>query len=63
MMVLVSGICLYTAYRILQTYTLHTRTCKISEFGDLCGLLLGKTITSLAAELLGTRKLANKRFF
>jgi hypothetical protein len=42
MMVLVSGICLYTAYRILQTYTIHSRTCKISEFGDLCGLLLGE---------------------
>jgi hypothetical protein len=41
MMLLVSGICLYTAYRILQTYTLHSRTVKISEFGDLCGLLLG----------------------
>jgi hypothetical protein len=41
MMLLVSGICLYTAYRILQTYTLHSRIVKISEFGDLCGLLLG----------------------
>jgi len=42
MMVLVSGLCLYTAYRILQVYTVHSRTMKISEFGDLCGLLLGR---------------------
>jgi hypothetical protein len=41
MMAVVSAICLYTAYRILQTYTIHSRTLKISEFGDLCGLLLG----------------------
>ena len=45
MMLLVSGICLYTAYRILQTYSLHSRTVKISEFGDLCGLLLGTVRT------------------
>lgn len=49
MMALMAGICLYTAYRILQTYTVHSRTLKISEFGDLCGLLLGRW-----AELLAT---------
>jgi len=42
MMALMAGLCLYTAYRILQVYTVHSRTMKISEFGDLCGLLLGK---------------------
>merc|ERR1719209_1185018 len=35
MMVLISGMCLYTAYRIIQVYTIHSRTMKISEFGDL----------------------------
>jgi len=42
MMALVAGLCLYTAYRILQVYTIHSRTMKISEFGDLCGILLGR---------------------
>lgn len=42
MMAFVSGLCLYTAYRILQVYTIHSRTMKISELGDLCGLLLGR---------------------
>lgn len=42
MMALVAGLCLYTAYRILQVYKIHSRTMKISEFGDLCGILLGR---------------------
>jgi len=49
MMILLSGISLYTAYRILQVYTIHSRTNKISEFSDLCGLVLGKW-----AELIAT---------
>merc|ERR1719285_1328779 len=49
MMVLVSGLCLYTAYRILQVYTIHSRTVKILEFADLSGLILGRW-----AELVAT---------
>ena len=41
MMVGVAGLCLYTAYRILQVYDIHSRTNNISEFNELCGLLLG----------------------
>jgi len=48
MMVLVSGLCVYTAYRILQVYSVHSRTTKISEFSDLCGLILGKWAEVLA---------------
>jgi len=42
MMILLTGISLYTAYRILQVYTIHSRNNKISEFSDLCGLVLGR---------------------
>jgi len=49
MMSVVAGLCLYTAYRILQVYSVHSRTTKISEFSDLCGLILGRW-----AELLAT---------
>jgi len=54
MMVLISGLCLYTAYRIIQVYTIHSRTMKISEFGDLCGILLGRwaEITATAFSVL-----------
>jgi len=38
---LVASLCLYTAYRILQVYDIHSKTSRISEFNDLCGLLLG----------------------
>ena len=41
MMALVASLCLYTAYRILQVYDIHSKTSRISEFNDLCGLLLG----------------------
>ena len=41
MMAFVAGLCLYTAYRILQVYDIQSRTHNISEFNDLCGLLLG----------------------
>ena len=41
MMALVAALCLYTAYRILQVYDIHSKTTRISEFSDLCGLLLG----------------------
>lgn len=49
MMAVVAALCLYTAYRILQVYTVHNSpTMKISEFGDLCGLLLGRWAEYLA---------------
>ena len=41
MMAVVASLCLYTAYRILQVYDVHSKTNRISEFNDLCGLLLG----------------------
>jgi len=47
-MAIVSGICLYTAYRIIQVYDIQSKTTKISEFNDLCGLLLGRWASSLA---------------
>jgi len=50
MMVVISGLCLYTAYRIIQVYTIHSRTMQISEFGDLCGIFLGRW-----AEVLATK--------
>ncbi|XP_023336957.1 sodium-coupled neutral amino acid transporter 9 [Eurytemora carolleeae] len=48
MMLIISGLCLYTAYRILQVYSVQSRTVKISEFSDLCGLMLGKWAEILA---------------
>lgn len=48
MMALIAGLCLYTAYRILQVYTFHSKTMKISELGDLCGILLGRWAEYLA---------------
>jgi len=49
MIALTGGICLYTAYRILQVYTIQSRTTNISEFSDLCGLVLGKWAELLAS--------------
>ena len=48
MMALVASLCLYTAYRILQVYDIHSKTSRISEFNDLCGLLLGPWASHLA---------------
>lgn len=49
MMATISGLCLYTAHRILQVYKVHSRTMKISEFPELCGLLLGRWAEWLAS--------------
>jgi len=47
-MAVIAGLCLYTAYRIIQVYDIHSKTHKISEFNDLCGLLLGPWASHLA---------------
>lgn len=46
--VIVSGLCLYTAHRILQVFKVHSRNVKISEFPEMCGLLLGRWAEWLA---------------
>ena len=47
-MALIAALCLYTAFRIIQVYDVHSKTAKISEFNDLCGLLLGRWASNLA---------------